>query len=124
MKRPGQRRARSTLCGFFFASSSVPCPRMQWNAELAYFITPRSGPMRPMRTLADVNQALLDDLPHKIRHQPRWQLIARLVLAAARTASPLAQRIATDALLQAVEAEGWMTGGGPERAGRIDGTDR
>lgn len=81
---------------------------MDWDAELSYFVTPKSGPMRAMRTLRDVTQAFLDDLPREIRYQPHWQMLGRLLRAAATTRSAVAIRIATDALVRALEREGWM----------------
>jgi hypothetical protein len=47
---------------------------MSWNAELAYLVTPKSGPMRAMRTLRDVNYALLDDLTPQCRYRRHWFL--------------------------------------------------
>jgi len=66
---------------------------MSWSTELAYFVTPKSGPMRAMRTLRDVNHALLDDLPARSRLQRHWFSVRRLLLSAAnvflaRTARP------------------------------------
>lgn len=82
---------------------------MNWNAELAYFVTPKSGPMRPMRTLIDANRALLDDLPFGCRRRPHWAAFGRLLLIAADTTSIIDVRLATDALVRALEVEGWMT---------------
>lgn len=83
---------------------------MNWNIELAYFVTPKSGPMRPMKTLRDVNHALLDDLPARCRHQRHWFAVGRLLLtAAAKGSNRLDLRLATDALVMALEVEGWMT---------------
>lgn len=82
---------------------------MSWNIELTYFVTPKSGPMRPMRTLRDVNRALLDDLPTRYRYQRHWYTVGRLLTtAAAEGSSRLALMLATDALLMALEVEGWM----------------
>jgi hypothetical protein len=83
---------------------------MSWKAELAYFVTPKSGPMRPMVTLRDANHALLDDLPARCRHQRHWFRVGRLVMAAAAEGSSrLDLMLATDALVMALEIEGWMT---------------
>lgn len=82
---------------------------MSWNTELAYFVTPKSGPMRPMRTLVDVNRALLDDLPFGCRLRPHWAAVARLLLIASDTGATIDVRLATDALVRALETEGWMT---------------
>jgi hypothetical protein len=40
---------------------------MNWNFELAYFITPKAGPMRAMQTLLDANRAMLDTRQHSTR---------------------------------------------------------
>lgn len=82
---------------------------MNWNAELAYFVTPKSGPMRAMRTLSDVIHALLDDLPTRSRHQRHWFIVGRLLMKAAKESSRLYLKLATDALVAALEIEGWMT---------------
>jgi hypothetical protein len=83
---------------------------MSWNAELAYFVTPKSGPMRPMVTLRDANHALLDDLPARCRHQRHWFRVGRLLMGAvAEGSSRLDLMLATDALVMALEIEGWMT---------------
>jgi hypothetical protein len=65
--------------------------------------------MRAMRTLGDVNHALLDDLAVQYRYRRHWFLVGRLVLAAASSESRLSVTFATDALLVALEIEGWMT---------------
>lgn len=84
-------------------------PHMNWSNELAYYVTPKSGPMRPMETLLDANRALLDDLSPAIRRRPHWVAVKRLLLAAATSAEPVDIRLATDGLVRALEAEGWMT---------------
>jgi hypothetical protein len=40
--------------------------RMHWTKQLAYTITPKSGPMRRMETLLDANRALSNDLPREL----------------------------------------------------------
>lgn len=82
---------------------------MTWNVELAYFVTPKSGPMRAMRTLRDVNHALLDDLPRHLRYQRHWFIVGRALLTAASTKTRLSVMLATDALVTALDAGGWMT---------------
>jgi hypothetical protein len=82
---------------------------MNWKTELAFFITPKSGPMRPMETLLDANRAMLDDVPVEDRTQAHWIRAKRAILKAAETASDQDVRKATDALLNAIIAEGWMT---------------
>jgi hypothetical protein len=82
---------------------------MNWNAELAYDVTPKSGPMRTMRTLRDANYALLDDLTVQCRYRRHWFAVGRLLMAAAHSGSRLDVMLATDALVMALEVEGWMT---------------
>jgi len=82
---------------------------MNWNAELAYNVTPKSGPMRAMRTLRDANYALLDDLTAQRRYRRHWFAVGRLLMAAAKTGGRLDVMLATDALVMALEFEGWMT---------------
>lgn len=79
---------------------------MNWGDELTYFVTPKSG---PMQTLRDVNHTILDDLSFRKRQQPHWISVARLLLIAADTGSAIDVRIVTEALVRALEAEGWMT---------------
>ena len=82
---------------------------MNWNIELAYLVTPKSGPMRAMRTLGDVNRAYLDDLSAQRRLGRHWFAVGRLLMAAATSESRIYVMLATDALLMALEIEGWMT---------------
>ena len=56
--------------------------QMNWNVELAYFITPKAGPMRPMQTLLDANRAMLDDVPTRLRRQAHWIRAGKHLLAA------------------------------------------
>lgn len=83
--------------------------KMKWQTELAYFITPKSGPMRPMATLLDANRAILDEVPAEDRTQAHWVRAKRAILKAAETATDRDVRTATDALMNALIAEGWMT---------------
>ncbi|WP_210208638.1 hypothetical protein [Rhodoplanes roseus] len=62
-----------------------------------------------MRTLVDVNRALLDDLPFGSRLRPHWAAVARLLLIASDTGSTIDVRLATDALVRALDTEGWMS---------------
>jgi len=81
---------------------------MFWNKELTYWITPKSGPMRGMATLIDVNHALSRDLPSGYLKRVHWVDVANLLVQAAESGRDEDVRIATDELLRAVEQEGWM----------------
>ena len=87
----------------------IPIERRNRNPELAYFITPKSGPVRPLQTLRDASSALLDDISSKCRRQPHWMHAGRLVLIASETGAPDDVQAATDALLNALVTEGWMS---------------
>jgi hypothetical protein len=81
---------------------------MHWNKALAYWITPKSGPMRGMSTLIDANHALSKDLPTGYLKRPHWRDAGNLVAQAAETGSDDDVQLATDELLRAIEQEGWM----------------
>ncbi len=81
---------------------------MHWNKDLAYWITPKSGPLRGMSTLIDANHALSKDLPNGYLKRPPWLDVGKLLAQAAETGSDEDVQIATDELLRAIEVEGWM----------------
>ena len=81
---------------------------MNWNVELAYFITPKWGPVRPMVALLDANHAVLDDLSAMRRRRPHWVRAKRLLLAAAESGAEGDVLDATEALANALILEGWM----------------
>jgi hypothetical protein len=80
---------------------------MHWNKELAYWITPKCGPMRGMSTLIDANHAL-QALPTGYLKRPDWVDVARLVVQAAESGHDEDVQVATDELLRVIEQEGWM----------------
>ena len=82
---------------------------LHWHQQLAYKIAPKSGPMRVMETMLDVNQALLNDLPNGSLRQPHWRAAGQRLAQASETGDDADIREATDALLMAIEREGWMT---------------
>jgi hypothetical protein len=86
---------------------------LHWHDQLAYTISPKSGPLRRMETLLDANQALLNDLPKGFLQQPRWRDVARCLVRASETGAEPDIREVADAILDAVEREGWMTRDGP-----------
>jgi hypothetical protein len=81
---------------------------MYWDKKLTYTITPKSGPMRSMETLLDVNHALSQDLPMGYLKRRHWLDAGKIVVEAAETGSIPVIREATERLLSAVETEGWM----------------
>jgi hypothetical protein len=81
---------------------------MHWNKELAYYITPKSGPMRSMEKLIDANHALSQDLPSGYLKRPHWVDAAYSVVQAAETGQECDVHAATEELVRAIEQEGWM----------------
>src|SRR3954471_14878744 len=82
---------------------------MYWTKELAYTITPKSGPMRGMETLIDANHALSQDLPLAYLRRRHWLDAGTLVVQAAETGAEEDVQIATEVLVRAIEQEGWMS---------------
>jgi hypothetical protein len=80
-----------------------------WDKPLVFMITPKSGPMRSMTTLLDANQALLNDLPKGFLRRAHWLAAGNLLVKAAETGDDDDIQEATDELLRAIEAEGWMS---------------
>jgi hypothetical protein len=81
----------------------------RWFDPLPFPIVPKSGPMRRMRTLADMNRALTKDLPFRQLCQPSWQQAARLVVHAATTEMDGDIQSACEAMVESLDLEGWMT---------------
>jgi hypothetical protein len=69
-----------------------------------------------MQTLLDANRAMSKDLPFGYLRRRHWLTAGEAVVNAAETGTEKDIKIATDGLLNALEAEGWMT-----RAPRPDG---
>src|SRR5262249_61964038 len=84
---------------------------MHWNKELAYFITPKSGPMRGMEKLIDANHALLQDLPNGYLKRPHWTDAAYRLVEAAETGEERGGRAATAGLGGAVGQGGGVGSG-------------
>ena len=76
--------------------------------QLAYFIAPKSGPVRRMETLHDATQALLNDLPYGFQKPRHWLDAGLLVVRASETGLRADILRATDALFDALSHEGWM----------------
>lgn len=65
--------------------------------------------MRRMESLLDANHALTSDISPPIKKQFHWLRAGELLVEAAETGSPRSIQAATDALLAALEREGWMS---------------
>jgi hypothetical protein len=83
---------------------------ISWDIPLSYEITPKSGPMRRLATLDDVRSAMVHDLPPGSTKKPHWLRAGQLVVAAVEdgSASPRELREVTEALVEALDAEGWL----------------
>jgi hypothetical protein len=79
-----------------------------WNENLAYTISPRSGPLRQLQTLRDVSDALQADLPKAMLRRPDWIEVGILVVQASESGAPRDVRVATDHLVDLIERHGWM----------------
>jgi hypothetical protein len=82
---------------------------MFWDSPLTYVITPKSGPVRAMQTLQDARSAMIHDLPPGSTKRLHWLHAGQRVVAASESGLQEDIRIATDALVAALDAEGWMS---------------
>ena len=82
---------------------------LNWSKPLAYTITPKSGPMRSMKTLLDANRALTNDLPKGFLKRDHWLAAGKQLVHASETGAERDVQKATDELVKAVEREGWMS---------------
>lgn len=99
-------------CDLARAVNPVACViglTMHWQKRLAYTITPKSGPMRSMETLLGANHALTKDLPAGYLRRRPWLEVGKILVEAAESGENPVIREATEKLLTAIEAEGWMT---------------
>ena len=81
---------------------------MYWQRELAFLITPKSGPLRPMTTLLDASRAITQDLPAAYRKQDHWRDVGWGLCRAAESGAQADIRAATEKLVDVLEGEGWM----------------
>jgi hypothetical protein len=80
-------------------------PPVFWDEPLTYEITPKSGPVRRLTTLADVRSAMVHDMPAESRKRPHWLRAGMLVVAASESGSAADIQTATDALIEALDTE-------------------
>ena len=80
-----------------------------WNKPLTYEIKPKSGPLGKLVTLADVRTGMVYDLPRGFTKQPHWLRAGMLLVTASETGTATDVRRATEALIDALEAEGWLS---------------
>lgn len=82
---------------------------MTWTSALTYTITPKSGPVRQLTTLEDARSALINDLPADRKKTPHWLQAGQLVVAASESGTPADVAAATEALVRALDTDGWMS---------------
>ena len=82
---------------------------LNWSKQLAYTITPKSGPMRRMETLLDANRCLTTDLPQGFLKRDHWLAAGKLLVHASETGAEKDVKMATEELVKAIEREGWMS---------------
>jgi hypothetical protein len=80
---------------------------MHWHKELAYTITPKSGPVRRMETQLDANRALVQDLSRDLLKKPHWLHVGNLLVLAAESGRPVDIREATEHCCR-LSWQGWM----------------
>ena len=90
-------------------STMQVAPPLFWDKPLTYEITPKSGPMRRLTTLADVRTSMVHDLPPGATKLPHWLRAGMLIVAASESGSAADIRTATDALIEALDVEGWLS---------------
>ncbi len=83
-------------------------PAMNWHRELVFRITPKSGPLRPLETLLDASRAMMQDLSSGDRRKPFWRDAGWAVVEAVDRDSYASVARATECLVTALDAEGWM----------------
>lgn len=84
-------------------------PPLFWEKPLSFEISPRSGPVRRLTTLLDARSAMVHDLPPRSTKKPHWLRAGMLLVAASESGAYADIRAATDALADALDAEGWMS---------------
>jgi hypothetical protein len=82
---------------------------MYWQRELAFLVTPKSGPLRPMTTLLDASRAITQDLPAGfLKKKTHWREAGWAVWRAADSGARADILAATEQLVQVLAGEGWM----------------
>jgi hypothetical protein len=84
-------------------------PPVFWDKPLTCEIVPKSGPLPRLATLADVRSAMLNDLPAGAKRLPHWLHAGMQVVAASESGDVDDIRVATDALIDALDVEGWLS---------------
>ncbi len=81
---------------------------MHWHDSLAYRVTPKSGPLHSMDTLLDANRSIAGHLPGGYLKREHWRNAGWALVRAAESGKRSDVATATEALVLAIESEGWM----------------
>jgi hypothetical protein len=85
-----------------------PHARMFWSCDLAFPITPKSGPLRAIDTLLDASRAMTRELPAGYLKRPHWREAGWAVIKAVDSGQAEDIKQATELLVRAVDSEGWL----------------
>jgi hypothetical protein len=85
-----------------------PHARMFWGCDLAFPITPKSGPLRAIGTLLDASRTMTRDLPAGYLKRPHWRQAGWAVMKAVDSGQAEDIKRATELLVCAFEHEGWL----------------
>ena len=82
-----------------------------WDTRLTFVITPKSGPLRKMVRLRDVQQALIADLPSGFLRRAHWLKAGKALVTAAETGKSKDIEGVFEAVVAALDEEGWLPQG-------------
>jgi hypothetical protein len=83
--------------------------QMDWQKPLVGIITPKSGPLSRMVTLIDANRSLVGELPPGYLKRPHWLRAGKALVTAAETGQSSDVERAYEALVAALDEEGWLS---------------
>ena len=98
-----------------------------WDTLLTFVIAPKSGPLRKMVRLHDVQQALIADLPSGFLRRAHWLKAGKALVTAAETGKPKDIEWAFESIVAALDEEGWLPQGVsrvPPRRSVVSSNDR
>jgi hypothetical protein len=81
---------------------------MFWRCDLAYPITPKSGPLPGISTLLDASRAMTRDLPKGYLKRTHWREAGWAVMRAVESGEAEHIKAATERLVHALGHEGWL----------------
>ena len=86
-----------------------------WDTLLTFVIAPKSGPLRKMVRLRDVQQALIADLPPGFLRRAHWLKAGKALVTAADTGDSEDIKWTFESIVAALDNEGWL----PQGASRL-----